>query len=333
MTPDTPPAQNINYSAFDKSLHASKFWLIVGLTGAVSFVTFTAITTIQSWDPQSGTSNVSDRVSMVWFLGSMLLLFGGFLLYAWQVRKSQQATLELFIVENGWQPLLSPSIECVATSLLNAGHDQNISQAFEGSYRGLNFSAAQYEYVTGSGKSQQTHSFINLAFTLAQKYPLIVLDDKQNNFLMFSDLPNRIPNGRQLQLEGNFNKRFRTTVLPGTERDVLQVLTPDFMAELLAQSVKGDIEIEANHLFVIKETDHFTKQATQELFAMADVMIKNLGELKDTWQASSSPETVAAMAQAALAPRTKIVLRPKHVSIVSIVAIAIYIIYIILNSR
>lgn len=335
------PAQaqtaQINYSAFDSRPsggNTGKYALIFGAVAVVFLiVTMIGISLSSSAGPDASLPN--------WFGFGFMFIFIVFLLgvvlYARQQSKIQAARLARFILDNGWQaiPDANGASADVATSLLGVGSQQRVSSGFQGTYMGKPFVMLIYQYVTGSGRSQETHYFLNLHFKLQQQFPLLVLDDRLNNPLkLFSDLPSKVPNGKTLQPEGDFSSRFRLTVLPGTEQDVLQVLTPDFMSELMQQQAVADSEIEAGNLFVIRQTNGYDKKSLQNMFAFASVMLKNLAELSPTWQASSSPAAVEQMAETALQPRATLLLKHrKHISIVSIVVALVYLAIFLLSKR
>ncbi|HXE09887.1 MAG TPA: hypothetical protein VN554_00495 [Verrucomicrobiae bacterium] len=328
--PSAHPAQQtqINYSAFDNSRKGRSVWEYAAIAGVGIFVFFIVMMTVVSLSSSAGPDTALPGWLGFGFMATFILLILGLVLYSWQQSKEQQARLAMFILDNGWQsiPDASGATADVATSLLGDGAQQRVTSAFQGTYMDKPFVMLMYQFVTGSGRSQETHYFLNLHFKLQQEFPLMVLDDRLNNPLkLFSDLPSRVPNGKTLQPEGNFSSRFRLTVLPGTEQDVLQVLTPDFMEELMQQTAVADSEIEASNLFVMRQATGYDKKSLQNLFAFASVMLKNLAELSPTWQASSSPATVEQMAETAMQPRATLLLKHRrHISYVSLVITLVY---------
>ncbi len=324
-----PPQSQVNYTAFENRSDSIKVWLYLGLGSTVLFFVCIALVI-----PLANNNGLPGHLLGWATLISIVSMFTCLLTYAFFQHRAEERHFRQFLADNNWQALPYLSNDNVATSLIGVGDDPLIKQAFTGNYSGLTFSAAIYEYTTGSGKSETTHTFMNLYFMLQKAFPLILLDNKSNDyFRVFSDLPSRIPGGKSLQVEGNFNKYFKVTVLPGTEREVLQVLTPDFMSDLVDRSGKTDVEVEADKLFIISHKGSFSKETLSDLFSMAGIVIKNLGELSDTWQASSSKDTVDSIAAAALEPRNKLLLRPKHIGISSLIGIALYVAFTILSNR
>ncbi|GEM_PF-1774586 len=329
-TPTPSTAQTVNYRALDNPPHVSRLGLVVSLCGLVPLLIILVLG-LSGNQTVFGASSIGG-VFVIFVYGGFGALIAGFVLYASKQRQAHLIAFAQFLIDNNWAPSDETSFDNVATSLLGVGHNQEIHQAFVGIYRGLPLHGVVYRYITGSGKSQETHYFTDLCLELAQNFPLIVLDNKRNNVWRFSDLPERVPGGKTLQLEGDFNDSYRTTVLPGTEQEVLTLLTPDFMAELLQVPKQADIEIEGNKLFVITPVNSFKGPATHALFATADIVLKHLNELADSWQASDSPDAVSQMAATALTPRNNILLRPKHINILGYAGIFLYALFFVFRA-
>jgi hypothetical protein len=321
----TSPKTAVDYSAFSQKLLVNRIWLIMGIFGLVVIIISYFLFSHFSATDQTALS----FLGVIGVIGGLVLAVVSLSLYAYKYHKAVVERLQLFLAANNWIWTNSRSFDNVATSLLGVGYGQRVKQEFSGEYRGLPMSTVIYEYVTGEGKNQRTHYFSDLHLTLRKPYPLVVLDDKKNSMLFFRDLPERIKGGQSLQLEGDFNSRFNLTVMPGSQQDVLQLLTPNFMAELMDCPSHADVELEANKLYLINHhgANSFNEQNLRMMFTMADVVIKNISEDSAVWQASSSAETIQAMANSALAARNETLLHPRRVTIASIVIAVVYVIY------
>jgi hypothetical protein len=323
--PSSPPAA-VNYKAFSRERHTPWLFLMPGIIGAVAFfaLLIMAMTqTARAHQPLNSDTELPHGGLIVLALTVVFISIG---LSAWRRSKYLDTAYRQFLADNRWSGITEPSTDDVATSMMGIGHSQKISDSFSGTYHGMPFRAVIYKYTTGSGRSSTDHFFADLHFELKQTFPLIVLDNKASEHFKFVDDLPRISDTHELQLEGNFNSQYKVSVMPGTEQEVLQVLTPDFMAELMNGSLKVDAELEANKLYIVKHgPTHWQAADLQALFAMADVMTKNLGELAGTWQASSSTSTVAAMTDTALVARQKAILQPQHwVGIGTVIVIIVY---------
>lgn len=116
------------------------------------------------------------------------------------------------------------------------------------------FEMANYYYVTGHGKNQQSHDWGYIRVSLRRKLPHIVLDAKKNNAGIFgislSNLPQTFNSDQTLSLEGDFDKYFTLYAPKQYERDALYIFTPDLMALLIDQSAQFDVEIIDDALYV-----------------------------------------------------------------------------------
>jgi hypothetical protein len=319
----------VNLSAFLAKQKVAEQGLIVGLLGSGFLAAAIAL------GLATDLKGLSAAVADVYFYVSLISCVGG--LGAYSVVRFWYGRLAYgrFLVDNGWQSTVETDLTNLATSLINTQQPPSIGYGFSGSYKGLEMHAVKYVYITGDQRSATAHTFVNLAFYLEHSFPLVILDDKNNDFLFASNLPERISGGKSLQLEGTFNQRFRLTVMPDTERDVLQLLTPDFMHELYESTAAADIEIEANRLFVIARATDFDQKSLRNLFGMADVVLKNLDELSDTWQASSSTQTVEAMTATALTPRLGLItIKPKVTGLIGLViGLTAYLLLLIISQQ
>lgn len=100
-----------------------------------------------------------------------------------------------------------------------------------------------YQYTTGSGKSQQTHQWGYVAVRLENLLPHIVLDAEGNNGFFGSNLPIRFDRDQHLSLEGDFDRYFRLYCPSGYERDALYLFTPDVMVRFIDNAAELDVEI------------------------------------------------------------------------------------------
>lgn len=107
-----------------------------------------------------------------------------------------------------------------------------------------------YQYTTGSGKSQTTHHWWFLALQLDRTLPHMVLDSRANNLLFgTTNLPIAFAKDQVLSLEGDFDRHFRLYCPKEYERDALYVFTPDLMARCIDEAGDLDLEIVDDWLF------------------------------------------------------------------------------------
>lgn len=319
----------VNFEAYVNKSAVPVVWYAIGCSFFMSLCILFAVVSVIS---AHNSDLPVDGSGIIFNLVIGLIIVGGitYSLYLQERRDTARRALTNFIIDNQWQAEIS-SLDYVATSLLGVSNPK-VLRSYAGEYYGHEMHLVNYRYITGSGRSEKTHYFTNLCLFLNNSFPMMLLDDKQNNGLFGSDLPSRISGGKSLQLEGDFNNRFRLTIVPDSERDVLQLITPDFMQELLQSPAAADIELEANQLFIIVEGDGLSLEPLQNLFGMADIVLKNINEVSRTWQASSSALTIDAMTQTALRPRQQVWKQQQLKIGISLATVIGYAIFILVTS-
>lgn len=108
-----------------------------------------------------------------------------------------------------------------------------------------------YQYVTGSGKNQQTHTYGYARVALGKELPNMVLDAKSNNFIG-TNLPDSFHNSQKLQLEGDFNDHFNLYVPEKYKRDALYIFTPDVMQAVVDHGKNFDMEVVGSELYIYR---------------------------------------------------------------------------------
>ncbi len=113
-----------------------------------------------------------------------------------------------------------------------------------------------YEFTTGSGKNETTHTFSFVKIKLPRRLPNMVLDSKANNtFGKISNLPTGLSNDQKLSLEGDFDSHFTLYTPAQYKRDALYIFTPDVMQALIDSAKDYDCEvIDDNFYIYIPET-------------------------------------------------------------------------------
>ena len=107
-----------------------------------------------------------------------------------------------------------------------------------------------YQCVTGSGRSQHTHRFSYIRYTLSRQLPHMVLDGKKNNLMWASNLPTLFDKDQILHLEGNFDEHYTLYAPQDYQVDALAIFTPDVMSAFINSLGKTDAEIIDNELYV-----------------------------------------------------------------------------------
>lgn len=129
-----------------------------------------------------------------------------------------------------------------------------------------------YEYTTGSGKSETTHTFSFVKIKLPRRLPNIVIESKGNNtFGNVSNLPAGFSKDQKLSLEGDFDSYFTLYTPVEYKRDALYIFTPDVMQALIDSAKDYDCEvIDDNFYIYIPETlDVTDAKELQDILSIA----------------------------------------------------------------
>ena len=117
--------------------------------------------------------------------------------------------------------------------------------------------------------------YIVLKIQLQNKYPHIVLDSTDNNFL-FSNLRQKLPSEKEIVLEGNFPDYFKV-FSAGSSVETLQILTPELMGRMIDYPKKADIEIVEDQLHLILNYKTLTEQDIRMLFESVKQILIDIG--------------------------------------------------------
>ncbi len=144
--------------------------------------------------------------------------------------------------------------------LFKLGHSQTFTGGFVVPGPGR-LTMANYQYVTGSGKSTRVFDFGVVRCDISRRLPNVLLDATSNNFMKrFSNLGG-FGDDQKIELEGDFSQYFNVHCPPGYGTDVLYWLTPELMQLLKQYMTNYDIEVIDNHIYAYSETPFKLDQA------------------------------------------------------------------------
>lgn len=325
-------AKPINYSALTEHRVVLRAWLYMIFAGlflacallAASYFVLNApgitqdVLRYRSWEAVLGIGELAGIA-----LAAVALLRYKTVKNMYHVRVFDQ-----FAKDNGWTVQKKLGIDKVASILLGAGDSYQQGFGLEGVYNGCAFSCLVFEYLAADSS---TRRYICLGFTLPKAYPMIIIDNRLNDHRYWrhdSNLPDHIPDGVRLNLEGDFGNYFRISTTKNNERDALQVLSPEFMAALEDTAAhKVDIEMSDKNLYLIYEADNYSQRNLTSLLTTADVVLPQLHGLSKTWMASSKGSEKT-MADSAATARHKLIFRSDMVSLMTL--LLAFVIFVIL---
>ncbi|MBX3086914.1 MAG: hypothetical protein KF742_00370 [Cryobacterium sp.] len=136
---------------------------------------------------------------------------------------------------------------------------------------------AQYRYTTGSGKNKRTHHWTYLALKLDRRLPQMVLDSKLNNTIL-SNLPAIFTRSQVLELEGDFNSKFKLYCPKEYETDALYIFTPDLMSALMDKAAALDVEVVDDWIFFYAngQLDLSTPEVLSQFFKIVQTVGKKV---------------------------------------------------------
>lgn len=150
--------------------------------------------------------------------------------------------------------------------LFSLGHSHQMRNVLSGTYGSIPYQMADYVYVTGSGKSQQSHYYRTASFTFSATLPRLLCRPKRWSLILDEWKPSGY---RELSLEGNFNDSFVVYVPQEQEMEALQVLEPNVMAKLLDGFPKYGFECIGSHVYLFsKGVILEDRQTVLDLFAL-----------------------------------------------------------------
>lgn len=174
--------------------------------------------------------------------------------------------LRRFAAMNGFVYMHDAPFDYRAGVIFGQGHSQKFIDLLRTENR--NFAEiGNYQYITGSGKSQQTHRFGFIRMKLPRKLPNMVLDAHSNNtFGRFSNLPESFNRGEKLSLEGDFDKYFTLYAPEQYKIDALYIFTPNMMQALIDTAGSYDCEVIDDDFYIytqprfdITNREHFER--------------------------------------------------------------------------
>lgn len=274
----------LNYSAFNepvtktdietyKSSHEprkkSLAWMYnLIVFGAILFVCVTTLT---------NTGGVEALTVSLTLAAIGIVIIGAIILNSY-LHTKRLAKLHKFAVQNNISFRSGPLTLSDIGMIFDEGHSRTILESF---VFDDNTEIGNYQYITGSGKNQQTHNWAYVRIKLTRHLPNMVLDARKNNlFGRLSNLPDSFKRDQTLSLEGDFNNHFTLYAPKQYERDALYIFTPDVMAAVIDAGQAYDIEVIDDNL-VLYASGKIRLDSEESLSKILLIINKIAGELRD----------------------------------------------------
>jgi hypothetical protein len=286
---------SINYSALTEHRRVIKLWFMAIFVGLAIFCCLLVVSYFVLNAPSiADYANRYKRAeSTLGFteLGGLALSAIALFRYLNVRSKYRKQVFEQFVKDNSWAHDKQYGDDKVPDMLLSAGESYEEGYTFAGNIGGHTFTCLLFQFVASDS---QVRRYICMSFKLSKAYPLIVVGNKRNDHVFRQsegDLPYQVPNGTELQLEGDFSDDFRVVTTKGDQKHALEVLTPDVMAMIQDYAAdRIDVEIEDENMFIMCNADSYTDQNMRALFGLAEGMLPKFDHLSKSWMASSKRE-------------------------------------------
>lgn len=143
----------------------------------------------------------------------------------------------------------------------------------------LTFQDRIYPYFIGNNLTYRRHGIV---VELPKQLPAIYLDTLSSKTEKQATI-DAFMNATMFSLEGEFSDKYQVFCVNGNERNVLRVLTPDFMSILLDFVNNYDIEICGNKIWILSD-DKVVKNIAlqQEILTYAARLIEKLDKVTRT---------------------------------------------------
>ena len=164
--------------------------------------------------------------------------------------------------------------------IFSIGHSQKSTDIVSGMYKNWNFNLFVYNYTIGSGKNQEKISRAVLNVDFDTTLPAFILRRHRN---LISALDNEGESLKtygyteKISLEGDFDQHFAVYIRPGSQDNVLSVLTPDVMQILLGLD-KYEIELTSAGNFYIYAKKYIENvEALIDAYKILEAVTKPIG--------------------------------------------------------
>jgi hypothetical protein len=186
-----------------------------------------------------------------------------------------------FALANGYAYELNGNVPNLNGALFNIGHNHSVLDTVSGQYQNRPLWLFDYSYVTGSGKSSQTHLATVFKIDFQKLLPPILL---AGNAQYYGGLGPNFKNPEKLTLEGDYNKYFELYTEKEFEMEALQICTPDFMEKTKDQWHQFSIDCNNTSLYIYSAKWIETKVELQNMYSLAEYLITKLEPVLERMQ-------------------------------------------------
>jgi hypothetical protein len=264
-------AHSVDYTSLNKPVKPVYLWLkLCGLAIIFCVAVGTYMTKYSLWDSDSSQANGSSE----FFLAGILIAVIFACIYLYSYNRRHDRKLEAFANDNSWQRTKKNHDSAIAKTLEEIFDNITVNFDIEGMYNNHPIRLSQVE-CTPENLNLYV-KIICLKIDLSGTKPFIILLSQTDKLDIANILAAKPNDGRVLQLEGNFKDTYKLFIKENTERDVLEVLTPDVMEELIDIQNPSSIALDGSEVCLFLPADDFATDKIKRIFTTVDIVIKAL---------------------------------------------------------
>ena len=156
----------------------------------------------------------------------------------------------------------------VSGTFFSLGYGQRLFNVLSGMYKENPVRIFDYVYMTGYGKSQETHPYTVFELRYDAPLPHVLMNIPE--LIAPSDV-------ERVKLEGDFNEKFKLYVSTGRQMEIRELFQPDVMQEFIDTFSSYVMEVSGDRVYLMRpgslpsNRDEFV-----ELISMIDHVIDNI---------------------------------------------------------
>lgn len=217
------------------------------------------------------------------FFTVLFITFGLVAAYgAWVYKKIRQEFYRQFAQNNNFSYLKKGWETGLHGTLFSLGHSQVQEDIIKGEVNSKKITLVNFTFVTGSGKSQQTHRHTALEIEFDQILPPALLKPDWD----LSPISPWFPNAKKINLEGDFESSFNLYTRDNFEVETLQIFNQEFLALAKDKWRKFSLEFKEKELYVYSGHIITTRLELYALLEMASYIAQKFGQKLPTLQSS-----------------------------------------------
>jgi len=236
---------------------------IATLVGS-AFAALVCATLLYLYDPYFLSSDQNDSsillVLFVLFLPPVVMNLAA-------TRKIQREFVQQMATALGFTYSTSAPTESVSGTFFSLGHSPHLTDVMSGTYKDRLVRIYTYQYTTGSGKNQQTHTYTVFEMNYGAPLPHIIMNVPE----LFA--PGDV---EHVELEGNFDNDFKLFVSKGQQMEIREIFQPDVMQELISSFTSFSMEISGATVYIMRTGTLTNKQKFLDIISAIDKLFDDI---------------------------------------------------------